>query len=152
MNTRNFQRDTQIEFGTSIFGEDVTYNIQNVIIPGIDMDSAETFNRGAKALIQGDAIEYQELNLTIIVDEEMKVWKELMGFLFENVNTQEATFNLNPGDSWITIRNSKGADILTIEFSASHITNIGSLSYDASGEDDELIMDISLRYDYFKFR
>lgn len=151
MNTRNFQRDTQIEFGTRLFGEETTWNIQNIMIPGIDMDSPETYTRGSKALIQGDSIEYQELSLTFIIDEEMKVWKELMNYLFENVNTTESTFMLNPADSWITIRDSKGSDILTITYTNSHITNIGSLSYDSTGEDAELVLDVSIRYDYFKF-
>jgi len=148
-NIRNFQRDTQIEFGTRLFDEVITYNVQNVLLPGIDMDDAEAHTRGIKALIQGDSVEFQELSLTIIVDEEMKVWKDLMKKMFEHIEIPDNTFTLNPADSWITIRNSKGEDVMTVTFYESHITTIGSLSYDSTGEDDELIMDISIRYDYF---
>lgn len=152
MNTRNFQRDTQIEFGTLLFGEEIIYNIQNVMIPGVDVDSPEVFVNGVKGLLQADALDFQELNITILIDEELKVWKELMAYMFKNVNIPNKTFDVNPAQSWVTIRNSKGEEVMTCTFHDSHITNIGSLSYDSTGEDDELVLDVSIRYDWFEIK
>lgn len=149
MNTRNFTRDTQVEFGTNLFGEETIYNVQNVLIPGIDTINVEVPNRGVMAEIQGDQITFQELNLTLLVDEEMKVWKDVMKHMFDHISLPSGEFELNQADSWVTIRDSAGRIMLNIVFHDSNITNIGSLNYDTTGEDGELVLDISIRYDYF---
>lgn len=149
MNTRNFQRDTQVEFGTRLFGEVTSYNVQNVIIPGIDTTNIEVPNRGVMAMVQGDQIDFQELNVTILVDEELNTWKDLMKHMFDHIELPSGNFELNQANSWITIRDSAGRVMLNLVFHNSNITNVGSLSYDTTGEDTELTLDVSLRYDYF---
>lgn len=149
MNTRNFQRDTQIEFGTRLFGEITSYNVQTVMIPGIDTTNIEIPNRGVMAELQGDQILFQDLSLTLLVDEDLNTWKDLMKHMFDHIQLPSGHFELNQANSWITIRDSAGKIMLNLVFHGSNITSVSGMSYDTTGEDTEITLDISIRYDYY---
>lgn len=149
-NTRNFQRDTQVEFGTLLFGEEAVFNIQNVTLPGISTTNPEVHKRGVKGFLQGDSMEFEEITLTFLADEEMTVWKQVMGHMFDHIEIPSGNMTMNSADSWITINGSDGGKVLKLYLHNCSINNIGSLQYDTTSEDEVLTFDVSLNYDYFE--
>lgn len=148
-NIRNFQRDTQVEFGTLLFDEEVTFNIQNVTLPGITTSNPEMYNKSVKMFNQGDSYEFEEITLTFIADEDMEVWKSIMNNMFKHIELPSGNFELNPADSWITINSSAGEQILKLYLHNCSINSVGSLSYSTTTDDEVLTFDVTINYDYF---
>ena len=78
MNTRNFTHNSNFLFTTNLFGEETTYNLQTVNLPGISFSNVQLSKSSIMGNLQGDTPTYSPLNLSFIVDEELKIWKEFI--------------------------------------------------------------------------
>ena len=149
-NFRNFQRDTQIEFGTNLFGDEVIYNVLSVIVPGIDTTNIEVNKNSVQGWIQGSQITFQELTVSILVDEDMEAWKTVVANLFKHVELPSGKMTMNPADSWVSIKSSEGIDVLKLQFINCTLMNLTPLTYDNSSDNNVLTFDLNIQFDYFK--
>lgn len=149
-NLRNFSKDTQIQFGTKLFGDEVSYNVQMVVLPGLDTANIETRASGVQGWIQGDSIDFQDLTLSVIVDEDINTWKSVMKQMLTHVNVKTGRFERLEADSWVQVMNSSGEVVLKLKFINSSIINIGTLTYDSTGEDAIMTFDIVMQFDWFE--
>jgi hypothetical protein len=148
---KNFALDTSIYFGSALLSNDTLYNVQTVNIPGVDFSHAQVGGRaGALFNVQADTITFSDLNLSIIVDEQFKIWKEVMLKALKRINVQDGTFSNKENDSFIVIVDSQGNDLLKIWFKNSRIINVGDMTYTHAGENNLVLLDLSLKYDYFE--
>ncbi len=149
-NLRNFSKDTQIQFGTKLFGDEVSYNVQMVVLPGLDTANIETRASGVQGWIQGDSIDFQDLTLSVIVDEDINTWKSVMKQMLTHVNVKTGRFERLEADSWVQVMNSSGEVVLKLKFINSSIINIGTLTYDSTGEDAIMTFDLVMQFDWFE--
>ncbi len=59
----------------------VEFFVQAVKLPGLSLSSIETFNPFVAIPYGGDHISFEELEVTFIVDEEMKSWLEIYSWI-----------------------------------------------------------------------
>jgi hypothetical protein len=151
MESKSYALDTSIIFGTTIFDKKVEYNVQTVNLPGITVAHPELTNKSGSAIfMQSDTLTYSELSLTIILDEGFAIWSELVSYFHKMVNNQTGALGDVEGDSYVSITDTSGNVILKVWFRNSKLETVGDLSFASSNTDENLILDISLKYDYFE--
>lgn len=152
-NNKNFALDTSIYFGTTLFSEDTLYNVQSVNLPGVDFSHPQIASRsGALITGQADNITFNDLQLTLIIDEGFNIWKDIMTNAFKMVNVTKPMFNKNFHDAYVVITDSQGNDILKVWFRNAQITSIGDLSFASSNMNEHLTLDVGLKYDYMEIQ
>jgi hypothetical protein len=152
-NNKNFALDTSIYFGTTLFAEDTLYNVQSVNLPGVDFSHPQIASRsGALITGQADNITFNDLQLTLIIDEGFNIWKDIMTNAFKMVKVTQPMFNKNFHDAYVVITDSQGNDILKVWFRNAQITSIGDLSFASSNMNEHLTLDVGLKYDYMEIQ
>jgi hypothetical protein len=147
--SKNFALDTSIYFGSTLFDDEIVYNVQNVNLPGIDFSHPQIPSRtGAYLNNTSDQITFNDLQLTILLDESFSIWLKLMAKAFSMVTVPDANFSKNEGDSFILITDSQGNTLLKVWYRNSKILNIGDLNYSSSNDNNVLVLDLALKYDY----
>jgi hypothetical protein len=150
---KNFALDTSIYFGTTLFTEDTLYNVQSVNLPGVDFSHPQIASRsGALITGQADNITFNDLQITLIIDEGFNIWKEVMVNAFKMVRVTQPMFDKNFRDAYVVITDSQGNDILKVWFRNAQITSIGDLSYASSNMNEHLTLDVGLKYDYMEIQ
>ena len=143
--------DTNIVFGTTLFGKEVHYRVQNVNLPGIDVAHPEIGNkRGAKIFDTADDLNYTPLSITVIVDEKLNVWKEFISMMHDMIDPTNGKLKQVEGDSYINITDSQGNPILNVFYRNTKLESVGELAYSTINENNLLVLDITVKYDYFE--
>lgn len=152
MNYRNYSQNTNYVAGSDKL-KILPFFITDVNLPGFNLNTPETFNRGVKVNIMPDTITFNDLSITAIVDEDFKIYRELTDLVFQYINpeTGSTTGTTFPEfDFWIEINNSKGNKIFKIEYYNCKIVSLGDLNLDTKDEGIHYTLPIEIRYDYFK--
>ena len=126
----------------------VEYFVQKVMIPGFSFGVTEIPTGSTKLNIVGDTIDFEDLTVSLILDEDLKAWKEVHADMMQK---DPETGNMIPSnreyDINIIILSSKNNPILNMKFKDSKIRNVGGISYDVTTS-EELFFDITFAYDY----
>ena len=147
--SKNFALDTSIYFGSTLFDDETVYNVQNVNLPGLDFSHPQISSRtGAMFNATADQVTFNDLSLTILLDEDFNIWLKLMSMAFSMVNVPDADFTKNEGDSFILITDSLGNVKLKVWYRNSKIMSVGDLNYSSSNENMNIVLDLMLKYDY----
>ena len=149
-NTRNFTHTSNFFFGTTLFGEETLYNIQTCNLPGMNFSHIQVSKRSVMGNIQGDTIVYNDLSIGIIVDEELKVWKDIVGTLQKMREPEYSTAEQIERISWLEIHDDNSNKVLKIELTGSMIDSLGDLDFNTTGEDDIIVLPVNIKYDYYK--
>lgn len=148
-NIRSTALNSNILFGSTIFSKDVMYQVQSTDLPGMSINHPKENTRVGVINIQGDIAEYSPIRMSILVDEKLVVWKELIGIMqkyhIPGTNTCEPLV----GDSFIEFRDNKNNYMFKIELKNSYITSVGDLQYTTSGDNSILELSVEIVYDYF---
>lgn len=151
MNIKNFTHQSNIFFGSTLFGRDFTAFVQRLNLPGISFSNIELSKTATKFYIQGDTPNYENLTIDLIVDEEFIVWREIMNHfqLMTKVGNGDQTPMVF--SSFLHIFNEKDKSILRIDFTDCVLESISSLEFDTTSDDQELTISLSINYAYFTF-
>jgi hypothetical protein len=93
---------------------------------------------------------FDDLNLDIIIDEELKTWKEIVNNMFKMREQYSGTGELVEGDSWLEIQDDNTHRILKLEFKDCMIESIGDLEYNSTSEDEIMTLPVTIKYDYYE--
>lgn len=150
MNTRNNAFNSNILFGSTIFSKDTIYQVQDTELPGIEVNHVQENTRVGHINIQGSTSKYNPIKLTVLVDEDLKVWKELIGVMqkYHIPGTNECEPLV--GDSWIEFRDNRNNYMFKVELKNCYISSVSNLSYSTTSNNESLSLDIELIYDYFE--
>ena len=148
-NTRSNAFNSNTYFGSTIFGDDVTYQIQQVALPGISMAHQAEATKVGYIHLQGDIAEYDSIRLTVLVDEKLVVWKELITIMQKYHVPGTNLCNPITGDSWIEIRDNRNNYLFKLELKNSYIKSIGSVTYATNGDNEIITVDVDMVFDYF---
>lgn len=142
----NFNLNTNVVFGTNLFGTETIYNIQSVNLPGltVGIDNIPSRYDALHAKKSNNSLDYNPLTMTIICDEQMRVWTELIKSIIKY-----REYNGNQGDAWINITDSTGKTVLYIKYHNIIPVAVSDLEYSTTGANDELIFEFQVEYDYY---
>ena len=151
MNRNNLAQKTNFIAGSDKF-KDITFYLTTVNIPGMTFAPVDVGGRDSVQIkLASDVVTFSSLSLEMLIDEDLLIYKELMGIINEHINIEEGTFTELVFDFWIELKNSKNAKILKVEFVNCRIESIGDISFDVQDDVTEQTLSLELAYDYYQF-
>jgi hypothetical protein len=136
----------------------VVFFVQNVTIPGISSESIPVPSPTNPFFAQGDRVQYETLNITFIIDEEMKNYEEIYnwihGYAFPQDNSQYREIVKKQqlkSDISLTILNSTKKKSLEFQFVDCFPLSLESVNLSTTQTDLEYPQcSVSFQYDYYK--
>jgi hypothetical protein len=149
MNTNNLHQKTNFTAGSPAF-KNIPFFLTAVNVPGFSLGHGVTGGRGGtKSVVSADSITWNALSLDLLIDEDLKVYIEMMQIIKKNIDIDNGTFNDLIFDFWIEINNNKGNKILKLEFKNCRIESIGDIQLDTQDDVTEHVINLSILYDYY---
>lgn len=128
------------------------FYIQEFNIPGLSVNTVETYNQGMKHLITGDGITHTELSLSIMIDEDFLVYQALKKWLEDSVNQTSGSFADRSFTFYCDVHNNKGNYLFTVMFYECRITSLSDVQMSASDDSASNIVSVSVEYDWFEIK
>ena len=133
------------------------YFCQTVNLPGVSTSEVAINSPFATTYRHGDTLAYESLVLSVLVDEDLRVWEETFKWLVsltKPTNFREYVKN-NPSrapyyDGALTLNTNANLPNIRIKFTNCHPVSIGGLQFNtADSADTTPTFDITFRYDQF---
>jgi len=120
-----------------------------ISLPGVSQTLQEVSGRfGAPTNISPGNMTYNPLSITVLLDEDYKVWQDIMNEI--RVDVEDGTFKNEYFDFWTEVTNDMGHTIMKIEYYSCNIEMISDLMLASNDDTTEQTFDIEIKYDYFK--
>ncbi len=150
MNTNNISQHVNAICGSPDL-ELLPFYLQSFNLPGISFSLPEHSSRsGTKALFGSDTLTYNQLDFTILIDENYKVYFEFTDKIFKAVNIEKNTFDNNVTfDFFIIMTNNKGKPLFRYDFHNCRIESIGDVSIDFNDDTVVNTFNVSVKYEYY---
>ena len=154
----------------------VEFFCQSASIPSISLGSADTATRLNKIKNPGDELQYEDLFLRFLVDENMKNWYQVHDWMREiatpystkefkynrgdikSVNKREATYDYaSANNQWrcdcsLFILSSNYRVVSEIIFRDAWPSSLSTLNFDAASPDiNYFTAEVSLKYNYYDY-
>jgi len=136
------------------------YFCQSVIFPSVSTGAVPVEAPGFATMFRhGDTLVYDELVITVLVDEEMRVYEETYNWLkaltaptkfseyVKYYNSQNSPYH----DGILTTNTNAHLPNIRIAYYNCHPVSLGNIQFNqADNADNVFLLDITLRYDYFE--
>jgi len=130
----------------------IEYNCQKFDIPGFDIGSTKVSNHIQALQLAGDTIQFNPLNISVIIDKDLKVLKEIFNTLL-GFKDYETTGKIRPNqdvyDITIDLLSNKNNPIMKIKLVGARFKSFSGLTYDVTSTED-LIANLTFIYQYPK--
>ena len=148
INTRNYSQKTNYKCGSETF-DLLPFYATSVTLPGVTQNLPEISGRNGAPISMSPAnITFNGLSVSVLLDEDYKIWIELMNKI--RVNPEEGTFNNEYFDFWIEVTNDMGHHVMKIEYYSCNIESITDLELATNDDITEQTFTLEIKYDYFK--
>ena len=125
----------------------VEFSVQTTSIPDISMDGATYATPSRNLLIDGDKVNYADLAITFVVDEELKNYSEIHDWILGMATGKDSSNR----DITLHIMSSHNNVTKEIQFVDAYPTSLSGLPFDATISDSGyLIATTTFNYSYFK--
>jgi len=148
-NIRNFSHTSNFIFTTTLFGEETTYALQSVNLPGISFSHITTSKSAVMFNLEGDTPTYSPLSAAFIVDENLETWRELTAIAQKMRNPETSEGALIEKMAHLEIHDDNSNLVIKLEFHGIMLESIGDLAFGTTSEDEILSLDIGMVYDYY---
>jgi hypothetical protein len=131
---------------------DVQYKVQQASIPSISVQSTPApFGQGTDYEI-GDRASFEPLELTFLVDENLKNYKEIMNWIIGALtNKDEELYDGKFKDITLIILSSHNNPVAEIQFIGAFPISLSTLQFDSTVTDVEyLTANVTFQYQYYK--
>ena len=126
--------------------------IQTTALPGINFSHIElTSGYGARINAQADTMSFNSLNLTLLLDENFKNYRELMERAFSSYNPENGTFAQRDFNIFLLNNNLKGNFLFKVDFFNCKIESIDDIDLTVNDDAIPVTFSVTIKYDYYKF-
>lgn len=147
---RNFTHNSNFFFQTNLFNEEETsYAIQECNLPGMNFSHIQVASSAVFGNLEGDTITYNDLILSLIIDEDLVVWKEIIEKMQRMRNPLTSEGELYEKKGFLEIHDDNSNLIVKLEFTGMMIEVIDDLNYNTIEEDEIITCTVTIRYDYY---
>jgi len=130
----------------------VEYTLQTIVLPDVSISPANLSTPHRRLGIAGEKVEYGTVDMSFLVDEEMKNYQEIYDWMIGSA-TQDDEANRKERDITLTILSSHNNITREIQFVNAFPTTLSSLPFDLTITDTQyLTAVVSFEYAYFKLR
>lgn len=132
------------------YDRDLTYTIQSTNLGGVSLTPAEMPARFSNIPFPGDKIQFGDLALRFILDENLSQWTTLNKWMYQ---LTEGLKDEN-GDELIsyievTVLNRDNQPTLRIRYNNAHVIDIGDVEYDIVGDEETLVSSATFTYSHY---
>lgn len=158
MNTSVLNSSGRFNATMQIIGlEDVSFNVTEFAIPSISLPTPEQVTPFSNIPLHSDKPIFDDLNITYIVDEQLKNWLSLYNTAIGHsypINYENRCNVAMPHDTdvYIHIYNSRNRNIFSVKFHNVILTNVGELSFtttDNSSAGLTMTSTATFKYSYY---
>jgi len=143
----NFRLDIADNNGTKVFESAV----QSAIIPSITISPAEVNVRGSVNQAAGSAIQFDPLNVRILLDEELKSYLDIYRWMVGIVNHKGFAITASTKTVFVhVLDNSKQNIVLTFRFNQAWPSVLGEIEYQYI-EETNLALNCMITFMYSTF-
>ena len=138
----------------------VNYFCQSATLPGISISAIDVPTPLKTIAMAGDEVNFEELSIKFIVDENMKNWLSIydwiIGLGFPTKEGQEKYKKLAIAselttDATLTVLTSNMNPQINFRFHECFPLSLSSIAFDSGGTDiDYVTADVSFRYDFYR--
>ena len=138
---------------------EVNYFIQSASLPGISISAIDVPTALKTIAIAGDEVNFEELSIKFIVDENMKNWLSIydwiigLGFPTEEGQAKYKKLSENSElvtDATLTVLTSNMNPQINFHFKNCFPLSLSSIAFDSGGTDiDYVTADVGFRYDVY---
>ena len=138
---------------------EVNYFVQSASLPGISISAIDVPTALKTIAIAGDEVNFEELSIKFIVDENMKNWLAIydwiIGLGFPTKEGMEKYKKLSEdsalnADATLTVLTSNMNPQINFRFRECFPLSLSSIAFDSGGTDiDYVTADVSFRYDVY---
>lgn len=122
------------------------YTIVSFNLPELTLGEVAVPYREFTGYIPGDRLQFGQLSLNIIVDEQLKNYSELYNWIRDNAQDNDIV----KSDMILTIMDSKNNLTKQIQFTNAFPTSLGTIEFNTQRTDVEYIqVNVTFRYDAF---
>ena len=128
---------------------DITYFCQGVNLPGLTAGITIQPSPFVDIKRSGDKVEFEELNVRWVVDEDMESWISIFRWMQENSSTENTTqFNSDTefSDATLTILSNSNKPILRAVFKDCFPVSVGQIDFDSASEEASILVDATFSY------
>jgi hypothetical protein len=147
---RNFTHNSNFFFQTNLFTKDETsYAVQECNLPGLNFSHIQISKNAVFGNEQGDTISYNDLNISLIIDENLVVWKDIITSMqnMRNPVTTEGEEYMKYG--YLIIQDDNTNQIIKLEFIDMFIESIDDMTFNTNSEDEIITCTVTIKYDYY---
>lgn len=134
---------------------ELTYFVQNVVFPNVSVNAQYHGIRNNIAKIPGNVVNYSDLILTFLVDEDFNNYDTLYAWLLESRDATDSGPKIKKMMSDISLfrLNSNKVTIAEIKYKDAFPVDIGTFSYVTNGSDpDVLVCDVTFAFQTFEIQ
>ena len=129
----------------------VEYTIQTVILPDLILDPAPVSTPMRRLGMTGDKINYGQLQVSFLIDEDMLNYKEIHDWILGELTQKDTKQYKKERDLTLSILSSHNNVNKQIQFVDAYPTSLSSLPFDVTITDIQyLTAMITFEYSYFK--
>lgn len=149
-NSKNFSHNSNVLFGTTMFGRDFNAMVQRVSLPGINYPHIELSKTAVKFHTPADTPDYNPLTLDLLLDDNFVIWSEILHVLQTQTKVADGDQVMMGFESFITIFNEKDIPIIKVDFHHCFLESVSDLEYDTTSDDNTLTVSLSIAYAFYK--
>ena len=137
----------------------LVYFVQNINLPGISTSEVPVETPFSSTFRHGDKLVYEPLNITFLIDEDMRTWEETYNWLvaltfpkkYDQYGKIKGQSKKLYYDAILTINNNANLPNLRIKFLDCHPVSLGEIQVSTTDSaENNMISDVSFRYDSFE--
>lgn len=133
------------------FEQELNYNLQTAEVPALTMGGIDVPWRNHQGVQPSNRIDFDPLNVTLIVDEDYKNWHSMFQWMMR-IRHGNRSLNAEAVDITLHITDSNKVARHKIVFYGAFPTNVGTLSLEtATVEPQPLICALTFRYQHYEF-
>lgn len=134
------------------------YFCQTINIPGVSTSPVNVESPFSSTYRHGDKLVFDQLNITVIIDEDLRVWEETFDWLqaltfprefsqyWRNTNGRQTAYH----DGILTINTNANNPNMRVKFINCHPVTLGGINFSVQETAQNIITaDIAFRYDGF---
>lgn len=121
-------------------------------IPGITIGSIDLPYSSMTRKMPGDSISFEDLTLTVLLDKDLKVFREIMSILQLTHNTLTNEYHVQEEvfDCFLLINSNKNNPIFKLHFYDAWLETISPLNLTTiSGDDNPYNLTIGIKYNFY---
>lgn len=125
---------------------DISEHLQEFQTPNLILSDVSLMQPTANMYIVGDTITFGEINMTVLIDEKMELYKAMLDEMIAHSNQETKETDLSRFVGTLIITTNKGTPIFKIIFKDCFINSVGPLTFSETQEDNHVVTDISMRF------